>query len=444
MSAEVLSARPRYDPGEEEEDEAPGQQPRYSGASVGLATAGYRSAKYTPAEWFANNRAALSRAAADSASAAQVQRVSKALRAETQDTAALRQTAVTGHLGARLHDIHSRSSELEQHIARLLADTERLATLKRRLERALHATEVPFAIATDNLTCRERRSGPDRVQDRVEEELLKEVELIKSIQALLKKTLDQAVTQIRLNRNAQQVLELDWSDKHEAYCLDDECGRYRNTSTNTQHHEHTSTSATAQHQVCDVDEWIRFTQSNVAQAEREEEASVALCVLCEHVLQETAVDLQAQSQAVSQAFIQRCQELTHARSQLELQLKQVLEQIGSQERNISALQQAVFDKEAPMRVAQSRLHSRALRPNMELCRDQPQLSLLVEVEQISADVCALQQQLHEARDSLARLEESRTLLEKDIGCKTHSLLIDQEKCMRNRMLYPTVVTLSGY
>lgn len=169
MSAVVLSARPRYGAHPEETL----NQPSYSGTSAAHATAGYRSAKYTTDEWIANNRAALNRAEAESASAEQIQCASKALRAETEATGALRQTDGTRHLGERLQDIHFRKSELERHIARLLTDTEQLATLKRRLEKAVHATEIPFAIATDNLTCRERRTGPDLVQDRVEEELLK-------------------------------------------------------------------------------------------------------------------------------------------------------------------------------------------------------------------------------------------------------------------------------
>lgn len=37
------------------------------------------------------------------------------------------------------------------------------------------------------------------------------------------------------------------------------------------------------------------------------------------------------------------------------------------------LQQSIQDKEAPLRVLQSRLYLRSLRPNKELCRDQPQL-----------------------------------------------------------------------
>lgn len=169
MSARVLSARPRSCAHAEETL----NQPRYSGTSSGLATAGYRSAKYTKDEWIANNRAVLNLAATEGASAEQIQIASKALRAETEAIVALQQNNGTRYLGERLQDVHFRKSELERHIARLLTDTERLATLKWRLEKALHGTEIPFAIATDNLVCRERRSGPDLVQDRVEEELYK-------------------------------------------------------------------------------------------------------------------------------------------------------------------------------------------------------------------------------------------------------------------------------
>ncbi len=156
---------------------------------------------------------------------------------------------------------------------------------------------------------------------------------------------------------------------------------------------------------------------------------------------------------------------------------QILQQIGDQERNIVALQQAIHNKEAPLRVAQSRLRLRSLRPNMELCRDQPQLrcthahtfthtvssyyitlppfscfislasfvcSLEEEVRQIDATLASLNQQLNEARGSLSQLEESRITLEKDINCKTNSLFVEREKCMAHRKRYPTISTLSGF
>ncbi|XP_072513552.1 tektin-4 [Salminus brasiliensis] len=409
--------------------------------SAGLATAGYRSAKYSPGEWMANNSATLHRALADQLDAQRIHRASRALSAEVEAGTLGAQSRGTKLLGSRLQDVHSRRTELERGVERLSAETELLLGQKRRLEKALLTTDIPLTISTDNLGCRERRFGPDLVQDRVEEELLKEVELIRNVQALLKKTLQQAVDQIRLNREAKQTLELDWSDKHEAYGLDDQCGRYGNRSTDTQHHP---SSARMHDQRCDEDAWLNFTQANLAEAERQRECSVSLRLLCDRVLQETAEDLRAQSSVVDQSFSQRCLELSQAKSQLELQLSRVLEQIGAQERNISTLQQAVYDKEAPLRVAQSRLHYRAQRPNMELCRDQPQISLLSELEEISSSVGVLQQQLCEARGSLAQLEDSRLMLEKDISCKTHSLLIDRDKCMTHRTRYPTVLALSGY
>ncbi len=182
MSSHILVSRPYFDTRVAAQN---GSQPQlanpettvkenvYAGTSSGLATAGYRSAKYIPEEWLTNNSALLNRSVADRDHAVRICTESKALKAET-DTGTLRtQTAGTKHLGNRLQDIHRFRSELEQLIERLIAETDLLTASRRRLEKALDATEIPFAIATDNLTCRERRFGPDLVEDQVEEELLK-------------------------------------------------------------------------------------------------------------------------------------------------------------------------------------------------------------------------------------------------------------------------------
>lgn len=51
---------------------------------------------------------------------------------------------------------------------------------------------------------------------------------------------------------------------------------------------------------------------------------------------------------------------------------QTLREITDQEHNIAALKQAIKDKEAPLKVAQTRLYQRSHRPNVELCRDAAQ------------------------------------------------------------------------
>uniref|UniRef100_A0A3Q1J6C0 Tektin n=1 Tax=Anabas testudineus TaxID=64144 RepID=A0A3Q1J6C0_ANATE len=342
-----------------------------------------------------------------------IQRESRTLYQDTEEATLKTQAEGTRLLGERLQDIHYWKSELQRHIDHLLTDTETLLALKTRLEKALDATETPYAITTDNLNCRTRRLGPDLVQDTVEEELMKEVDLIRSVQDLLKRTTAQVVTQIKLNREAKHMLELDWSDKYQAYSFDDHCGRHSNRSPDTKHHPG---SAAMQDQL-----------------------------LVEQMLQDTTEDLRVQCAKVDQAFSQRCVELVQAKTQLEMKLTKVHRETDSQtERNILVLQKAINNKETPLRVAQSRLYLRSLRPNMELCRDEPQLSLEGEVRQIDATLTSLNQQLSEARSSLSHLEESRMALEKDINCKTHSLFIDRDKCMTHRKRYPTVSTLSGY
>ena len=48
---------------------------------------------------------------------------------------------------------------------------------------------------------------------------------------------------------------------------------------------------------------------------------------------------------------------------------QVCTTITQTEKNIADLKKAIKDKENPMKVAQTRLHVREDRPNVELCRD---------------------------------------------------------------------------
>lgn len=139
----------------------------------GRATAGYRSAKYTPTEWHSHNDATLRRAAADAAAAERIQRLSQSMCRKSEADVQRRQAEGTRRLGGRLQETHVMKSELREHVERLRAETDSLVRLKARLEKALDATEVPYGIATDNFTCRERRLGPELVQDAVEDELLK-------------------------------------------------------------------------------------------------------------------------------------------------------------------------------------------------------------------------------------------------------------------------------
>lgn len=52
---------------------------------------------------------------------------------------------------------------------------------------------------------------------------------------------------------------------------------------------------------------------------------------------------------------------------------QTLKEIFEMEMNIEALRKAIRDKGPPLKVAQTRLDERTRRPDVELCRDPPQI-----------------------------------------------------------------------
>ena len=62
----------------------------------------------------------------------------------------------------------------------------------RRLENAIHATEVPTMIAKDCLANRQRRIDTDLVQDNTEKKLLQELEIISGIKSTLTEALNNA------------------------------------------------------------------------------------------------------------------------------------------------------------------------------------------------------------------------------------------------------------
>ncbi|PIO27642.1 hypothetical protein AB205_0086430 [Aquarana catesbeiana] len=98
-------------------------------------------------------------------------------------------------------------------------------------------------------------------------------------------------------------------------------------------------------------------------------ASINLRSLIDNILQDVSEDLRSQCDNVNSAFAKRCEEVEDAKRKMEDHLKKTLKEIGDQENNIAALKQAIQDKEAPMKVAQTRLYQRSYRPNVELCRD---------------------------------------------------------------------------
>lgn len=412
-----------------------------TGPDMGISTLGYRSSKYNPAEWHETNYSKFYQSFADRDNAERIRHESKRTINETESTTNKTQSEVTKKLGERIQDINFWKFELEREIQDVISETDLLLAQKKRLENGLRATEVPLHIATDNLNCRQRRQGVDLVQDDVELSLLKEVEIINNVQDLLKKTIDQADKQIKLNREAKQNLEMDWSDKKEALEIDTKSGALRNHHTDKQFY---SGAAKFEEVQSTPESWAQFSHDNVVRAEHERMASMQLRQLIDNILEDSSRDMREQCDSVDVNFTKRIEEMEDAKTKLEENLSKICKEITSMENNIDNLRKAIRDKENPMKVSQTRLNNRTYRPGVELCRDPVQYKLVGEVNEIAQSIDALTEQLNNAENARKDLQDNRMALEKEISIKKNSLFIDRDKCVTVRTRYPTTLKLQGY
>jgi len=397
--------------------------------------------KWNTDDWFRHNENKFFQSEQDRSQAENTREEAKQLIHSAQNKTNATQTEVTDRLGERLQNINLWKFELEKTIRDMTAEIELLTVEKRRLEYSIQATEGPLHIARDCLGNRQRRIDYDLVQDHAEKELLKEIELISQVQTTLTKTLQQTRDQMEACKEAKHRLEMDWSDKYTAQGLDSRSVNLKNTRGNIQRK-----SGKALYNVAESlpGDWQTFSDNNIRLAEQEREASIRLRGIIGSTLSNTSQDLREQADRVQQSLTDRVAETEEATRKLETNLKKTVDEIAQVETMIRNLKDAIWEKDAPHKVAQTRLTNRHQRPNIELCRDEPAHRLIEEVSEIEMTVQQLEKKLEECENRQRELQSIRLALEKEISVKKTSISIDRDRCLRERTCYPSTNHLSGY
>ncbi|XP_066058124.1 tektin-1 isoform X2 [Chamaea fasciata] len=337
--------------------------------------------KLHPSEWHTANR--MQRVTTESQKSRSECTVAESCRLveEIEKTTQKTQSYVNKKLEQRREEIKFWKQELDNKLEQLLHETETLLTFKKRLERALEGCKEPLVIAQKCLLYRQRRVGIDLVHDGVEQELVKEVEVLQGVIVLLGRTLEQTNEQISF---------------------------------------------------VSPEDWIDFSNVNVEKADKQRNASLALKAVIDGILLQTANDMPRQCEMVNTAFRNRVKEVKDAKHKLEMLLAMVMDEIAAQEKNIAALKKAIADKEGPVKVAQTRLEARNHRPNVELCFDTVHSSLMSEVKEITKNIQRLKDALAQAQTELKALSHRQLSLEEEIKVKENTLYIDETLCMQMR------------
>ncbi|XP_053425162.1 tektin-1 [Nycticebus coucang] len=385
--------------------------------------------KFLPAEWHIANKSQYHRAEAQRSQSERLVAESHRLVDEIEKTTRKSQSDVNKKLEQRLEEVRFWKKELDDKLEQLVYETEDLLTHKTRVEKALESLKEPLHITETCLAYREKRVGIDLVHDVVEQELIKETEIIRGVMALLTRTLEEAGEQIRLNRSAKYNLEKDLKDKFVALTIDDICFSLNNNSPNIRYAEDV---VRIEPNSVSLEDWLDFSNTNVEKADKQRNNSLTLKALMHRILSQTTSDLQKQCDVVDTAFRTRLKEIKDARDKLAGHLAKVMEEIAAQEKNITDLEKAILDQEGPAKVAHTRLENRTHRPNVELCRDVAQYRLIKEVQEITHNVARLKETLAQAQVELKGLHRRQLALQEEIQVKENTIYIDEVLCMEMR------------
>lgn len=379
--------------------------------------------KFAPADWHTSNHVIASSAERQQSIARDVREQSKIVQNETDNKTRWTQHNTNTKLDGRIGDV----SDWKETLTRTLTDTEneieKMTEHKGRCDEAHKAKDLAIEVVLECLSLREQRVSIDLVRDEVEAELHKELETVEAIRNLLHHNSSLAHEQICVLQDCHQALYADLTDKHSALAIDSESRELTNLSgTISLQRDPTRIKKN----IMTPEQWESHSAHNTSRAEDEIKKSVKLRENINQTIQQTGLNLETQWAATNYAFRKRIHEMEQTKLELEWQQGNTKKEIDEVEAEIISMKTSLALKTPPMMVAHTRLENRTERPNIELCRDQPQYQLVEEVASIANSQQALKEKLDVIEHALGALQRTLERIEEDLAVKSHSLSLDQQ------------------
>ena len=111
---------------------------------------------------------------------------------------------------------------------------------------------------------------------------------------------------------------------------------------------------------------------NIQRSQSERAKSAQIRTDVDNVINSHANDCWNSWTNTNASLERRSNEIMDTKQKLQMHLHKIQREIFDVEKNIEMLRKAILDKSAPLKVAQTRLESRAHRQEVELCRDSAQ------------------------------------------------------------------------
>ncbi|CAF1327861.1 unnamed protein product [Rotaria magnacalcarata] len=388
--------------------------------------------RYTPKDW--HDAQTTNYLTSDKILAESERLRSDAIRlAHTKDEQAIKNNFESSKcLAESIKNIEYWKNELEKTEDKMARKIDDVQFKRRELERVLSEIENPLRITQENLYEREKRQGIDLVHDNAERELIREVDRIQLSQDNLRKMLECLSIQNARNHASLHELERDLKDKYRARALDSAAHDIETKSRGINFYEDIEF---VDNTVSVPESWAQYTKENIYRALNEISQSDELLNASKQLMTTIYHDMWSQWNHTNISLENRVQEEQAAKNEIQAHLEKILQEIFDVKQNIEFLKKTIADHEAFLQVAQTRLATRARRPNIEACRDPAMHRLIQEVHDLHAAIADLLRKLRQEENAVQHLLRSKSSLEQDLTIKKNSLFIDSEKVLGIRRLF---------
>lgn len=351
----------------------------------------------------------------------------------TDQKTAYRQEQAREKLKKRISLVTKWKDELCKEAALNADDDKITAESISALEISYGNTMKPLSISEQCLVAREGRQGIDLVIDDVEKALSKEVKTIKTCRSRMHKLLDISKVQLRLLKAARCDIEKAANDMRHAIQIDDRMHQLNNSSHEIALHpgiENIDNTTTT------PETWMKYAQELIARSMKCRGRCEQLRQQIDSLQRQCANEMWTIFNSVNNAFNVRVNETAAARNKLQGHLKRTNIEISEVDKSLSLIWEAIQAKDAPLKVAQTRLDERTRRQNLEICFDPAMRTLQNEVNELRESIRMLKDKLRLAEGQMARLCKAKNVLENDIMVKQNSIDIDQGTCLGMRKAFP--------
>ncbi|XP_060807815.1 tektin-3-like [Amyelois transitella] len=347
----------------------------------------------------------------------------------------------TDQLNHRARHINYWKDELERAIKDIDAEIDVLEALRQQVKNAMDTLKIPEYITEECLDMRRNRMQSDLIYDEPQEELFTESALIENIKKLHNEMLRDIENQMKMNVAAKTALESDWSNKYLAFKYETANVELKTKSEQVKDIAGATRLSEGQ---SDVPSWEQYTVNALLQFKSAIDKSKALRSKVEAILINSARDLRSQDVKVNEALTKRIARTEQVKTDLENQLRLTLNKIVETENLLETLHDEMMKVSQRIQVAQTRLNTKNIRPNVENCREGSLIGLLDEVRDLNDSMSLLQKRSLETEKLRADLIHERSLLENEIMVKKKTIYLDNERCLFLRSHFQSAEKLCGF